>query len=148
MITDAQEAKIADARTRSAQDKANPLLINIDDGRLMPNVRRVLRHKSGKYVIYSGDPKASLENRMLWLQSMGRQPGARRIINTAIEEEVVDLGKLTKEDLVELAMVEYQTELPMNIDVKEMRKRVMALAAAHQQSHDNMKRVPSTEQLG
>lgn len=148
MISEAQDAKISDARARSAQDKVNPLLINIDDGRLMPNVRRILRHKSARYVIYSGDPKASLEERMLWLKSMGRQPGARRIINTAIDtDEVVDLGKLSKAELIDLAMAEYQTELPSNIDVKEMRKRVLALAAAHQQSVENMKRAPE-ESLG
>ena len=69
MITDAQEAALAARRAQTAQDKRNPFLIHVDDGRLIPNVARLRGH--AKYRVFTGSPKATPEERMVWLRSMG-----------------------------------------------------------------------------
>lgn len=135
-ITEQQEARLADARTRARQDPKDPLLINLEDGRLMPNVPRI--RAKPNYVIYSGSPKDNLETRMLWLQSMGRRPGARRVVNTVLDsDEAFDVGKATKEQLRDFAMQEYMVELNMGKDIKELRREVVSLAKQHQAMIDN-----------
>ena len=47
MISEAVEARMAEARaTRNKQDKEHPMLINIKDYRLMPNVPALRNHRS------------------------------------------------------------------------------------------------------
>ena len=60
MITDAQEAAIAARRAQTQQDKRNPFLIHVDDGRLMPNVARLRGH--AKYRVFTGDRKSTRLN--------------------------------------------------------------------------------------
>jgi len=113
----------------------------------MPNVPRI-RNKPN-YVIYSGDPRDNLETRMLWLQSMGRRPGARRVVNTVLDsEDPFDIGRATKEQLRDFAMQEYVVELNMAKDIKELRREVSALAKQHQAMVDNSAAKVATTNLG
>lgn len=134
MLNDTQaanlETKIADARARQRQDKAHPLLINLDNARLMPNVPRIRAHKKARYVPYTGDPKASLKERMRFIETMGRG-GVRAVVDSG-DDAPFDLGKATKQELVDFALSEYQTTLDINTDHRKLRGQVKALAEQHQ----------------
>jgi hypothetical protein len=133
MLNDAQagalESKAADARARQRQDKTHPLLINAKDGRLMPNVPRIRNNKKSHYVVYTGDPKATLESRMRWLATLSNN-GARRVIDTSAEAPF-DLGKASKQELVDFALSEYQTTLDVKTDHRVLRSQVKMLAEQH-----------------
>lgn len=135
MLNDAQaanlEGKIADARARQRQDKSHPLLINIKDGRLMPNVPRIRNNKKAQYVVYTGPAKATLEERMRYLQSMGRN-GGRRVVDSSSEDAPFDIGKASKQELVDFALSEYQTQLSLETDHRKLRTQVKELAVQHQ----------------
>lgn len=129
-ITEQTEAKVADARARARQDKINPLLISTEDGRLMPNIPHI--RKNQKFVIYSGDVNAPLEERMLYLKSMGRIPGARRVVNTAIDDDSkpFDLGTATKAEILDFVLIEFGQELSSTMDIRTMRKTATDMAKA------------------
>jgi len=143
-ISQETEAKIADARARARQDRGNPLLISTEDGRLLPNIPHI--RKNPKYVIYSGNPHANLEERMLYLKSMGRIPGARRVVNSAIDDESkpFDIGAATKAELLEFALVEFGQDLDGKKDIRTLRKEIMNLADMREAS---LKKATPVEQL-
>ena len=102
MITDAQEAALAARRAQTAQDKRNPFLIHVDDGRLMPNVARLRGH--AKYHVFTGSPKATPEERMAWLRSMGN--------GTPLPtEDPFDIGTASVAELIAFAASEYGVTL-------------------------------------
>lgn len=143
-ITEQTEAKVADARARARQDKVNPLLISTEDGRLLPNIPHI--RKNPKFVIYSGDVKATLEERMLYLRSMGRAPGARRVVNTALDDDSkpFDVGTATKAEIIEFVLIEYGQDLDSKVDIRTLRKQVVDLASMRDAS---MKKATPVEQL-
>lgn len=120
MITDAQEAAIAARRAQTAQDKRNPFLIHVDDGRLMPNVARLRGH--AKYRVFTGSPKATPEERMAWLRSMGN--------GTPLPtEDPFDIGTASVAELIAFAASEYGVTLDPSTHHNKMRAELRRLAA-------------------
>jgi len=128
MINAQAAAALEDAAGRSSkrkQDKTNPMVIHIENGRLMPNTPNLRKHPM--YRVYGGALDAPLAERMKWLAGMMRMP--RKVINTA-PAEVFDIGTATAEDLVVFAMEEYGQVLDAKLPIKKLRTRVAELAAA------------------
>lgn len=120
MITDAQEAALAARRAQTAQDKRNPFLIHVDDGRLMPNVARLRGH--AKYRVFTGSPKATPEERMAWLRSMGN--------GTPLPtEDPFDIGTASVAELIAFAASEYGVTLDPSTHHNKMRAELRRLAA-------------------
>lgn len=120
MITDAQEAAIAARRAQTSQDKRNPFLIHVDDGRLMPNVPRLRGH--AKYRVFTGSPKATPEERMAWLRSMGN--------GTPLPtEDPFDIGTASVAELIAFAASEYGVTLDPSTHHNKMRAELRRLAA-------------------
>lgn len=111
MITDAQESNLAQAAGRGPkfkQDKKHPFLIHVKDGRLYPNTQKLRESKvAPDYRIFTGNPKASAEERKLWLETQGAAPG----LTPVIESEPFDIGKATAEELIGFALSEYGTTI-------------------------------------
>jgi hypothetical protein len=129
MITAAQEERLSEANSRTGkkkQDRDNPMVINIEDGRLMPNTPRLRAHK--QYRVYSGPLDASVPQRMKWLEGALKQL-PRRVVNSA-PEEVFDIGTATADDLVVFAMENYGATLDPAHPLKKLRTEVAKLAAA------------------
>lgn len=149
-ITEAQEIGQVEAQRRAhAQNKRYPLLINVDDGRLVPNVpqlggRTEIRAQDGRllrtailahprYRVYMGDPKAPLEERMRLLATSGFgvhnpviDPDAPR---NAVVAESFDISKASKQELVAFAEKQYGTTLDPNKHHATLRAEVRQLAA-------------------
>lgn len=120
MITDAQEAALAARRAQTAQDKRNPFLIHVDDGRLMPNVARLRGH--AKYRVFTGSPKATSEERIAWLRSMGN--------GTPLPtEDPFDIGTASVAELIAFAASEYGVTLDPSTHHNKMRAELRRLAA-------------------
>ena len=120
MITDAQEAALAARRAQTAQDKRNRFLIHVDDGRLMPNVARLRGH--AKYRVFTGSPKATPEERMAWLRSMGN--------GTPLPtEDPFDIGTASVAELIAFAASEYGVTLDPSTHHNKMRAELRRLAA-------------------
>lgn len=126
MITEAQEMRQA-AGARPRQDPKYPMLINIDDGRLYPNVPKMRAHP--KYIVYTGDVKASATERMRWVDTAKGSPMRRRRVvadeNTA---PPFDIGKATATELVEFALTEYGKTLDPGTHLSSLRAAVRKLA--------------------
>jgi hypothetical protein len=117
MISEAVEMRLAEAqRNRNRQDKRHPMLINIDDGRLMPNVPRLAGRVGSadrkepaipahpKYRVYTGDLKATHAERMRWLATSGlRAPS----VEDALPLEPFEIMKASREELVTFARENY-----------------------------------------
>lgn len=134
-------AVVAATREKFKQDKTTPLVINITDGRLLPNTVAVSGQSDGhggfvegtrdaNYVPYHGDPKASLEERMKWLRTANTAP--RRVIfsASATEPERIDLDKMSKEQLINFAASEFSMKISAQTDVKTVRKMILAANGA------------------
>ena len=120
MITDAQEAALAARRAQTAQDKRNPFLIHVDDGRLMPNVARLRGH--AKYRVFTGSLKATPEERMVWLRSMGNGIPLPT-------EDPFDIGTASVAELIAFAASEYGVTLDPSTHHNKMRAELRRLAA-------------------
>lgn len=116
------------ARTmQPKQDRKCPLLINIQDGRLIPNVPNIAANID--YRPYRGNPKASLEERMTYIASSLSTGGRPRVIDTSnADEEVFDIGRASKPELIAFALKEFNTPLPESADIRTLRKQIAALA--------------------
>lgn len=127
MITEQQEQNLADslARSKKKQDRTNPMVINIDDLRLMPNTPRLRVH--AKYRVYSGPIDASKADRQRWLDGALRHL-PRKVINSAADEPPFDIGTASKDDLVTFAMENFGTQLEFNKPLKALREEVLKLA--------------------
>jgi len=129
MITAEQEQRLSDANSRTGkkkQDRENPMVIHVEDGRLMPNTPRLRVHPM--YRVYGGSLDASLPERMAWLKGMMRMP--RKVVNTAPADEAFDIGTATADDLVLFALEEFGQVLDPTLPLKKLRTRVAELAAA------------------
>ncbi|MBS0367668.1 MAG: hypothetical protein JSS57_00560 [Proteobacteria bacterium] len=143
-ISEVMEQKMVEAnRARNAQDKRHPMLININDGRLIPNVPKLRTHKD--YRVYMGDPKAPLEDRLRVLQTQGMLHGAA-VVDTGNPSqylqmgnaeplaggEAFDISKATREQLKAFAVENYGVSLDEKGDTHLMtlRAQVRDLAKA------------------
>jgi len=129
MISDQQDSNLSQAAAASKkrkQDATNPMVINIHDGRLMPNTPRLRTHKD--YRVYTGDINATLPDRMRWLTGTKRQP--IRVVNTQEATNEFDLGSASKEDIVTFAFEEYGAVLEPTQDIRKLRKEVIRLFEA------------------
>lgn len=141
MISAQQEAAMQMANDRSSkkrQDKTNPFVINIDNGRLLPNTPRLRAHKD--YRVYTGPtgPDVTEAQRMQWLAGAKRY--SPRIVDSSVgaeaaaESEPFDIGTATAADLVMFAFENYgkvldeKSPLPVLRDV--IKKAADAEAAA------------------
>ena len=130
MISEAQDANLSQAAANTKkrrQDKDNPMVINVHDGRLMPNTPRLRVHKD--YRVYTGDINAALPERMRWLKGAPRhQP--TKVVNTQEAADEFDLGSASKEDIVLFALQQYGATLDPGQDIRTLRKAVMRLYEA------------------
>ncbi len=131
-------------QARNAQNRKRPLLINIDDGRLMPNVPRlggraeVRDNQTGrvlepgvpphpKYRVFMGDPKATKEERLRILQ-VGMGAEMAPIFDTQAAVQPFDVATASAEELVAFAHQQYGMSLSPNTPVHLLRGRVKAAA--------------------
>lgn len=121
-MNEAMEGQIAAARNASMQDKKVPLLININDYRLMPNVPMIRNEPN--YRPYHGDPYATLAERQRYLEG------------TALREVVLDvepfnIGKASKEELIAFAIDQYGVTLDGRKTRENLAQEVVKLAEAN-----------------
>lgn len=126
MITDKQEGAIAAARARKRQDKAHPYLVNIKDGRLMPNVPNV--RAQADYRVYDGPINNSRAERMVWVTKALRM-NPIKIIDSSVAEDVFDVGTASKDDLLTFAMDQWGMALDGEKSLLVLRKEVTRLAS-------------------
>jgi len=155
-INEAQESRmIAERAARNKQNTKIPFLINIKDGRLIPNVpmlggRPAEKAPSGQviparlphpnYRPYTGSLKASEEERMKWIESSGFKiqtvndtsepaaPARRGVVLADVEP--FDIGTATVNELIEFAQQEYNKTLSPAGGLKALRAQVGELARA------------------
>lgn len=132
MISEQTEAKMAASRAArvSKQDKKHPMLINVEDGRLMPNVP--LLRKNAKYRVFMGDPKTPLADRMRILETQGIRNRAAVVDSSqqAADAPEFDIGKAQRADLVKFALETYGATLDAAGDthMNKLRAQVRTLA--------------------
>jgi hypothetical protein len=138
MISEQQEANLAEAHARSKkkQDKTHPHVINIDDGRLMPNTPRL--RILPNYRVYGGDINAALPERMKWLKSALRAH-PKAIVNSKAEEDTFDVGTASVDDLIVFAVENFGASLNPKHPLKNLRAEVMRLAeVAEKQTEESL----------
>lgn len=124
-ISPVQEAQLASMRAKRKQDRANPMLININDGRLMPNTP--IGREDPNYRVYTGPLTATLAQRMQIIEATIKGPRTRVVASQPIiEAEQFDVSTATKEELVAFAFDEYGVVLDSKLDRRVMCKQVMA----------------------
>lgn len=121
-ITEAHEQRAAQARAAKRQDKNHPLLIR-DDGVLYPNVPLVA--KKANFRVYTGNPKASLKERLQYIK-MGGLRRVPELVNT--EPPPFDVGKATKEEIMVFAVEEFGVTLDETKPLARLREDLVALA--------------------
>lgn len=132
MITAEQEQRLTDshARSRKKQDKEHPHLVNVKDGRLMPNTPKL--REMADYRVYDGPIDGTREQRLVWVRAaLKRNPV--KIVNTQ-EQETFDIGKASKDDLVTFAFEQWGATLDSAKPLKMLRDEVAKLAGAGDES--------------
>lgn len=139
-ISEAVEARMISARAaHNRQNPQHPYLINVKDGRLLPNVPalagRAAGVENGKAIpakaghrdlrVYTGSVKASYEERMKWLETSGLSVG--RDVSMA-NVEPFDVGTATLDELVDFANLEYGLEINKGLGLKAARTTVIEAA--------------------
>lgn len=127
MISEAQESSLAQSRAAARQNREIPFLINVKDGRLVPNTPGNANLSS--YRPFLGDYKAPLTERMAYLKSSGVGRGRVQVTNSAAEPAVFDIGKATKDELIAFAFDNFQSVL-VDAPLGTLRKQVAELAKA------------------
>lgn len=127
-ISEAAEQRMIAARNaRNQQDKKHPFVINIKDGRLLPNVPTLRAHPD--YRVYTGDPKAAVEDRLRFLSVAGHRP---RVVDSEEGEQAppppFDIAKASREELVAFAASQYDATLDPGAHLNALRAQVRALA--------------------
>lgn len=117
------ENAISEARARTRQNREVPFLINIDDFRLLPNVKLIA--KNPKYRPYHGPVNATLEERRAYVTKLGRTV---RVINTAEQDDTVDIGQMNADQLIAFAMDEFGAALNPAMPEAKLRLEVARLA--------------------
>jgi hypothetical protein len=121
-ITADTEQKMSEARMRRRQNKECPLLIR-DDGMLYPNVPLVA--KKPNYRPYRGDPKASLADRMAYLQGFGQR---RKVVFTPADDEPFELSKASADEVLAFALEEYGAALDPDWPIEKLRAECYRLS--------------------
>lgn len=149
MISAAQEERMSAARAaRDKQNKKIPLLINIEDGRLVPNVpliggRKEVRNADGhvivaarlphpKYRPYMGDPKATLAQRMTMLATqgiIGAMPVTDAPLSADEELAPIDIETAKPQEMIDYAMKKYHHEFEPGTHHNKMRALLRQLEA-------------------
>lgn len=143
-ISEAQESRMIAARAaRNKQDPKHPFLINVKDGRLVPNVP-ALRGRPAEVVdgrtvpakaghpdlrVYTGSVKASAEERLKWLETSGSGVATTRRAVVLSEEEPFDLNTATLDEMIAFAKAEYDAVFDKSMGMKAVRQAVGKLAA-------------------
>jgi hypothetical protein len=112
------------------QDPKVPLLINLKDGRLLPNSINV--RELPDYRPYTGNPKATLAERMVFIASSVGGTRTRVINSEENEAPVFDLGKASKDEIIAFAFQEFGMVLSESTDIRTLRRQV-AEASEHRQ---------------
>jgi hypothetical protein len=121
-ITEQHEAAAAQQRGRKRQNKEHPLLIR-DDGVLFPNVPLVA--KKANFRIYTGNPRATLEERKRYVK-MGGLRQVPELVNTDVPP--FDVGNASKEDIILFARDEFGFELDAEKPLARLREDLIKLA--------------------
>ncbi len=127
MISAQQEANLAEAnaRAKKKQDRVNPHVVNIEDGRLMPNTPRLRIHP--QYRVYTGPKDADAAGRLQWLEGQTRH-GAPRIVNSKEAEDQFDVGTATADEIVMFANEHFGAVLDPKSPMKTLRSQLVLLA--------------------
>jgi hypothetical protein len=105
------------------QDTKVPHLINIKDGRLLPNSINVRANPD--YRPYTGSLKATLEERMVYINSSISGSRTRVVDSSAEEAPTFDLGKASKDEVIAFAFQEFGMVLSENTDIRTLRKQIL-----------------------
>lgn len=137
MITAEQEGNLAAsiARAKKKQDVKNPFVVNINNGRLMPNTPRLRVHKDYRvYPVGLEDAKKSTTaDRLAWIKRSAAMFAAPRITNSMAEQDSFDVGTATADELAVFAMETWGLALDPKKPLKTLRKEVMEKAEAAEQ---------------
>jgi hypothetical protein len=128
MITAEQERNLseANARAKKKQDRTNPMVVNIEDGRLMPNTPRLRVHP--QYRVYGGPRDADAAGRLRWLDGQSRAGKTTKVVNSKEAEDTFDVGTATADDLMIFALENYGLALDPSKPLKVLRKELLAAA--------------------
>ncbi len=124
MLTDQQDQNLTNAQKRSLkrrQDKDHPMVVNINDGRRMPNVPMLREHRD--YRVYMGPPNASDADALKWVRGDLKR-GTPQVTYTS-PTDAFDVGKATKDDLIVFAMEEFALALEPTMHIATMRSKVL-----------------------
>jgi hypothetical protein len=128
MLPEQQATNLSNAESRRLkrrQDKTHTHVVNIHDGRLMPNVQMLRDHKD--YRIYTGPIDASAEDRLRWVAGeLKKLP--MKVLNSLENAPTFDVGTATRDDLIVFAMEEYGQVLKETTPLSTMRKQVLKFA--------------------
>lgn len=125
-MNEALEERVAAHRSKTRQNKEVPWLIR-DDGMIFPNVPLIARKQN--FRPYRGDPAATLEERMQYLQGFGNRQRRQIVMSAPLEElEPFDIAKATADELVAFAMDEFSEPLDPTMPLQDMRAAVAKLA--------------------
>lgn len=145
MITDQQEANLAaaHARAKKKQDKTNPYVVNITDGRLMPNTPRLRAHKDYRVYPVSQEEarKSTVVDRLKWIERSAAMPSGPKVVNSMSEADTFDVGSANADEMAVFAMENFGLALDPKKPLKALRKEVMEAAEADE------KRRAATEDL-
>jgi hypothetical protein len=124
MIDEKFEARVADHRSKTRQNKEVPFLIR-DDGALFPNVP--LLAAKPRFRPYHGKLGAPLEERLAYLAG---QPGRRRtvVMSAPINDEPFDIAKASKDEIIKFAEEEFGEIIDPALHLNKIRAMVAKLA--------------------
>ena len=131
MINEAQDAALSN-RVKQKQDAKIPFLINVKDGRLVPNVAGT--RELPDYAPYRGPAKAPLEARLQFLRSEGRLGSAYRpLVDSSVEQSSepvapFDIAVASKDELMAFAASEYGKSLDPTAHLATLKKQVREFA--------------------
>ena len=103
----------------------NGVLCIRDDGMLVMANQKTQTHSMGTIRPYHGDPMASLEQRLLYLQGFNPTKGAS--VQAAVEQGKFDVETASRADLIEYAQDEFGEDVAGLKTRKEVYLRVQAL---------------------
>jgi hypothetical protein len=124
-ITPELEKRIAEHRSKTRQSKTCPWLIR-DDGMIVPNVPLIAKKQN--FRPYHGDPGATIEERMRYLQGFSHKRRAVVMSAPLVEDEPFDIAKATKEELIQFAMEEFSEPIDPEEHLNKVRTIVAKLA--------------------
>ena len=136
MITAEQEANLAaaNARAKKKQDKENPFVVNVKNGRLMPNTPRLRVHKDYRVLPMSAEKakETTTAQRLKWVEKSSAF-GGPRVVNSLAEQDAFDVGTANADELAVFAMETWGLALDPKKPLKTLRKEVVDRAAAEEQ---------------